>query len=80
MFKIVIQTQTKELKKFLAERGLSCNGCAEKDDFVKMAFENQDTPIVPKEPEPEPAPSSGDKDANIEEVTNFAVEMSMSSS
>ena len=36
----------KQLRIFLQERGLECKGCAEKSDFVKMATENEDTPVV----------------------------------
>ena len=35
----------KKLRQFLAARGLECKGCAEKEDFVKMAFDNKDTPL-----------------------------------
>ena len=35
----------KKLRQFLAARGLECKGCAEKEDFVKMAFANKDTPL-----------------------------------
>lgn len=52
----------KKLRQFLAARGLECKGCAEKDDFVKMAFENKDTPVAPKPEASTPAPSSDEKD------------------
>ncbi|CCW64865.1 unnamed protein product [Phytomonas sp. EM1] len=32
----------KELREFLSDRGLKCVGCQEKDDFIKIAFENRD--------------------------------------
>ncbi|CCW71938.1 unnamed protein product [Phytomonas sp. Hart1] len=32
----------KELREFLSDRNLKCVGCQEKDDFVKIAFENRD--------------------------------------
>lgn len=36
----------KDLRTFLDERGLTCVGCQEKSDFVRMAYANQDTPVV----------------------------------
>jgi hypothetical protein len=46
----------RKLKGLLAERGLKCKGCAEKDDFVKMFVENQHLEMVSgkkKEEEPQ---------------------------
>lgn len=38
----------------MKDRGLECKGCSEKEDYVKMAFENQDAPKIenstPKQP------------------------------
>lgn len=31
----------------LLERGLECKGCADKEDYVKMAFDNQHLPTIP---------------------------------
>lgn len=36
-------------------RGLECKGCSEKDDYVKMTYDNQHLPIVPKEPPVNPS-------------------------
>jgi len=33
--------RTKQLRTFLYARGVTCKGCAEKDDFVKMAMESR---------------------------------------
>jgi hypothetical protein len=38
--------RVKQLRKFLKDRGLECKGCAEKSDFVKMATDNEDTPVL----------------------------------
>jgi hypothetical protein len=35
----------KQLKTFLDERGLSCDGCEEKDEFVRMAIKNINAPV-----------------------------------
>ena len=51
----------KRLRQFLAARGLECRGCAEKDDYVKMAYENRDTPLAPIPEEPLPTPPSNDE-------------------
>lgn len=51
----------KKLKQFLAARGLECKGCAEKEDFVKLAFDNRDTPLAAKPEESAAASSSGDE-------------------
>jgi hypothetical protein len=34
----------------LSERGLECKGCADKEDYVKMAFDNQHLPVIPPAP------------------------------
>lgn len=36
----------KEIKKFLIERNLQCKGCTEKEDYVKLYFENQHIAII----------------------------------
>ena len=52
----------KRLRQFLAERGLECRGCAEKDDYVKMVYENRDTPLAPIPEEPAvPTPPSNEE-------------------
>jgi hypothetical protein len=40
--------KVKELRVFLADRGLKCDGCAEKADFVAMCEANKDAPLKPK--------------------------------
>ena len=40
--------KVKELRIFLADRGLKCDGCAEKADFVAMCEANKDAPLKPK--------------------------------
>lgn len=56
----------KDLKRFLNDRGLACKGCAEKEDFVKMAEENKDAPIVEKKESEavKDAPPSGGSSAS----------------
>lgn len=57
--------RTKELRKWLAERGLRCDGCAEKADFVALCEANKDAQLLPpKEPEPKPP----EKEKNIEDI------------
>ena len=46
--------KTKELKRFLKDRNVVCKGCAEKDDFVKLALESKDLPVKHKPPPPPP--------------------------
>ena len=46
--------KTKALRAFLAARGLKCEGCAEKADYVAMCEEHKDTPELAAE-EPPPA-------------------------
>jgi hypothetical protein len=38
--------KVKELRKFLDDRGLPCDGCVEKADFVKKAIAAKSTPIL----------------------------------
>jgi len=57
----------KELRGALKERGVTCEGCVEKEHFVEALQRNWDVPRVtetkPQHPEP-----SADKDLNYEEV------------
>lgn len=48
------------LKKMLSERGLECKGCTDKEDYIKMVFENQNLPILPPPATPEPVPEKED--------------------
>ena len=57
----------KELRVFLADRGLRCDGCAEKADFVQMCEENKDAPLV-KADEPPAASADKTKDQSIEDL------------
>ena len=41
--------RTKELRKWLAARGLKCEGCAEKADYVTLCEQNKDAPLLPPE-------------------------------
>ena len=64
----------KELRKFLADRGLKCDGCAEKADYVSMCNENKDTPLKPAEPAPEPKggdPEGGDPGAGKQSIEDM---------
>lgn len=71
----------KQLKKFLKDRGLECKGCAEKSDFVKMATENEDTPVVEvKKPfygEPKSEGGGFGGDSNIDELMAQMKKMGM---
>ena len=60
--------RVKQLRTFLAERGVKCEGCAEKSDFLSLCEQHKDTPVLPpKEPEPAPdAPPADDK--NIDDI------------
>ena len=44
------------LKAILASRGTSCDGCAEKADYVEKAWETRDLPTVSVTPTPPPPP------------------------
>ena len=62
--------RVKQLRTFLAERGVKCEGCAEKSDFLALCEEHKDTPVVeqpePKEPEPPVGDGKGEK--NIDDI------------
>jgi len=45
----------KQLRSFLLDRGAECTGCAEKPDFVKLAKETKDNPVITKPAAAEPA-------------------------
>lgn len=40
----------KALRKYLFDRGLECKACSEKEEFVKMAYDNREKPIQQNEP------------------------------
>ena len=52
---ISLDWYNKELQAILDERGVVCNGCAEKADLVKMAKESYHLPLKRAEPEPKTA-------------------------
>ena len=54
--------KTKELRRFLHARDVTCSGCAEKADFVALCEQHKDTPEKPP-PEPEP-----EKEKSIEDI------------
>ena len=59
----------KKLRQFLFARGLECRGCAEKEDFVKLAFENIDTPLkAAAPPAEEPEKSKEQKDKELADI------------
>ena len=58
--------RTKELRKWLAARGLKCEGCAEKADYVTLCEQNKDAPLLP--PEEPPADAGKGKDQSIEDL------------
>ena len=51
----------KKLRQFLAARGLECKACTEKEEFVKLAVANIDTPVK-EQPAAPPPPPPGDED------------------
>ena len=59
--------KVKELRVFLADRGLKCEGCAEKADFVAMCEANEFAPLVEKEA-PKEAPKGDAKKESIEDI------------
>jgi len=44
--------RVKQLKAFLAERGVECKACAEKEHYVELCEESKDLPLAPKEEKP----------------------------
>lgn len=54
----------KKLRVWLADRGLRCDGCAEKSDYVALCNQNLDAPLLPKK-EPEAPP---EKEKSIEDI------------
>lgn len=58
--------RVKELRLFLEDRGLRCEGCAEKADFVAMCEANKDAPLAEKS---SPSPSDAPKEEkSIEDI------------
>lgn len=58
----------KGLKQFLSERGLTCDGCAEKRDYLDLALNNIDTPVVAKPAAKEFDGTHEDEEADAEDV------------
>jgi hypothetical protein len=42
----ILALKIKDLRKFLDDRGVACEGCVEKADFVKIALASKDAPIL----------------------------------
>eukprot|EP00051_Salpingoeca_urceolata_P032428 m.15713 g.15713 ORF g.15713 m.15713 type:complete len:266 (-) comp5076_c1_seq1:2011-2808(-) len=49
--------RTKELRAMLSDRGVQCNGCAEKTDLVERVLETQHLPLKYPPPPPEHVPN-----------------------
>jgi hypothetical protein len=62
----------KQLKTFLANKGLECKDCSEKADFVQMAFDSQQSPDVAQEPVKQEK-SQKEKDEELDEVVIKAI-------
>ena len=67
----------KQLRKFLFDRGLECKGCAEKEDYVKMVYDNREKPefdfeAVKRAAAEDKARKEKDK-IEIDEVISFLV-------
>ena len=60
--------RTKQLRTFLHARGLKCEGCAEKADFVALCEANKDTPVLPPKDTEEPAMRVPKDDKNIDDI------------
>jgi len=60
--------KTKQLRVFLNERGLQCEGCAEKADFVRMCNANLDAPKIQRVAPATAVPPKPDKEQSIEEL------------
>lgn len=65
---IAAQRQMKTLKEFITSKGLTCKGCSEKEDYVKMAFKNQHLPSVETQPSAPSEPLKKDPDVSREEI------------
>lgn len=63
--------RVKQLRTFLHQRGVKCEGCAEKSDFLALCEQHKDTPVV-EEPEPpkgsDPSVGDGKGEKNIDDI------------
>jgi hypothetical protein len=61
-----------DLKKGLNERGYTCEGCAEKADYVERFLQVQFEPIIatpiPSPPPPPPPPPPSSSDFDVEKI------------
>ena len=60
--------RVKALNNFLRARGLACEGCAEKADYVKLCEEHKDTPVLPPKEEPAAA-AAPEKEKDVDDVS-----------
>lgn len=58
----------RELRRFLDERGLACDGCAEKADLVAMCEANKDAPQKARPSEPSEGGGEPKGEKNIEDI------------
>ena len=60
--------RVKQLNAFLAARGVKCEGCAEKADYVALCEEHKDTPVLPPKEEPAAA-AAPEKEKDVDDVS-----------
>ena len=58
----------KELREFLADRGLSCKACSEKKELIEMAEANRDVPPLELEEKSDKFTRTKNPSPNIDEV------------
>eukprot|EP00170_Pyropia_yezoensis_P007348 contig_30094_g7370 len=67
--------RVRALKEFLSTRGVGCEGCVEKADWVNLAVSSAAMPTLPPSPSPSPSASS---DMTTEEWNNLMASLQSS--
>ena len=52
------KTKIADLKAFLAARGLACDGCSEKADYISLVLDNASAPTLAPTPTQAPPPAA----------------------
>jgi hypothetical protein len=61
LFSHLFSISSKDLADWVEQRGLVCKGCVEKEDYVKLVWENKDVPVKEKPAETKSEEASDDK-------------------
>ena len=72
--------KTKELRQFLADRGHTCRGCAERNDFLKLCADHKHETPLPQSAAEEPLGADAKPEAAVGDIPSLVQLLRSSSS